>query len=317
MHKLKDSKVMVTGASSMIGRNIITALSNREAKVFPVYHDEYNLISPDQTYEAYMVSQPDYVIHAAGFNGGIKFNKEYPATIFYRTSMMALNVLEMARAFSVHKTVSILASCSYPDIKKEKFEESDLWNGKSHDSVECHGLSKRVLDAFSRQVSKQYPLTQCVSTILTNSYGPYDSYDPNKTKVVGALIKKFVDAKDQGLKKVECWGTGAPLRDFLFSEDAGELIVQVLEKYDDPFSPINLGSGTETSIKELTEVIAELVGYQGEIVWDTSKPDGQYRKFLSTDKMQEVLDVNVTPLKDGLRKTIDWYKNNANLSSSR
>lgn len=300
-------KIMVTGASSMIGRAIIEAI-DLEDNVIPIFHEDCDLLDLNQVHARFSKTQPDMVIHAAGYNGGILWNKLYPATIFYRTVQMGLNVLEMTHRFKVKKVVSIISSCSYPD--EPLLQECNLWNGKPNSTVECHAFAKRFLDAFSRQISIEHPTTKCVSVILNNSYGPYDNFHPEKTKVVGALIKKFVDAKKENLPHVTCWGTGSPLREFVYSKDAGKLIAEVAYRYNDVNLPLNIGSGQETSIKELAELIALTVGYQGRILWDSDKPDGQMFKKLDLTNLKNFIRLAVTPLQQGIKETVEFYEKN-------
>jgi len=305
-------KVMVTGAESMIGRAITWSLARKGNVVIDVVsHPECDLLDINQTRSRFQSFKPDYVIHAAGYNGGIEWNKRYPAKIFYRTVQMGLNVLEMCHRFKVQRVQSIISSCAYPDTDSEELKEENFWNGASNPSVECHGHAKRFLDAFSRQLYKEHG-TMATSVILNNSYGPHDNYDVNKTKVVGAMVKRFVNARDKKLPHVECWGSGKPLREFVYCEDAGDLIVRALEKYCNPMLPLNLSTGIEVSIKELAETTAKVARYKGDIRWDTTKQDGQLRKKLSTKRMFEELypnrDKKFTPLKRGLRQTVKWYE---------
>ena len=308
---------MVTGVSSMIGKEIAKSLKtvDEDCEVFGVYHEECDLLDFHQVHSMFTAVRPEYVIHAAGYNGGIFWNKNYPATIFYRTVQMGLNVLEMSQRFNVSKVLSIISSCSYPDLLEE-MKEGSLWDGPANPTVECHAYAKRFLDAFSRQISQQYS-TECVSVVLNNSYGPYDNFHPEKTKVVGALIKKFVDAREQNLEEVVCWGTGAPLRELTYSVDAGYMIAQSLFLHSNPYVPLNIGSDEEISIKDLAELIATTVGYNGQIKWDTTKPDGQYRKKLDLTTVKELLGDKfiVTPIKRAIKETVDWYEKYKKYSS--
>lgn len=305
---LRDSRVLVTGARSMIGTATKFALTSRPSCVIcSVDHSWCDLLDFKKTLEVFENSKPDYVIHLATYSGNIQFNQKYPADTYYRTTQIGLNVLEACRQVNVKKVVSILSSCAIADIGDRLLREEDLWNGLPNPSIECHGLAKRNLHAFSRQLYKQYGMT-AVCCIVNNSYGPKDSFDPDKTKVIGAMIKKFVDAKREKLPEVVCWGTGAPLREFIYCYDAGEAIVQVLEKYNDSISPINIGNKYEVSIKELAELIAELVEYEGKIVWDVSKGDGQMRKKLDLTKMDQYINLNYTTIRQGLKETIAWYR---------
>jgi len=310
-------KIMVTGINSMIGKNIAESLkiAKKDCEIFGVFHDECDLLDFHQVHSMFMAVRPEYVVHAAGYNGGIFWNKNYPATIFYRTVQMGLNVLEMSQRFNVTKVLSIISSCSYPDLSEE-MKEGSLWDGPANSTVECHAYAKRFLDAFSRQISQQYN-TKCISVVLNNSYGPYDNFHPEKTKVVGALIKKFVDAREQNLEEVICWGTGAPLRELTYSEDAGRMIAQALFLYGDDKIPLNIASDHEISIKDLAELIATVVGYKGKIKWDANKPDGQYRKKLDVTTIKKLLGDNffITPIEEGIKRTVNWYERHKEYSS--
>lgn len=312
--ELFNKRVMVTGGESMIGRHIVDSLRLRNCIVDPCPHETVDFLDILQADAYFRSFNPEVVIHAAGWNGGIEWNKRYPATIYHRNVRMGLNVLTMAAMNQVEKCVSVMASCSYPDteVKVEEYKEDTLWDGLPNPSVECHGLAKRTLCDYSRLLSKQYDL-EFVTVCLTNCYGPHDSYHPDKTKVVGALIRRFVEAKQQGLKEVSCWGTGRPLREFMYCADAARMIVQAAERYHDSTHPINIGSGDEISIYELTSLIAGKVGYEGKINWGTEDQDGQLRKKLDLTRMWGQLEperVDFTSLEDGITTTIDWYIEN-------
>ncbi len=315
MIDLAGKKVMVTGGRSMVGGETALYLEKKGAIVDRVPHGECNLIEPSDVGERFKDFKPDYVIHAAGFNGGITFNKNYPASIYYRNVQMGVNVLTSCSLHEVKKVVCVLPSCAYSyqdkdgNTRDELFEDK-FTDGNSHPSVACHGEAKRVLFNYSCQLHKQFGLNY-VCVVLNNCLGPRDSFDPNKTKVVGALIKKFVDAKRNDLPNVEVFGTGAAKREFLYSQDAGEGIVRVLEAYDDPTLPINLGGGSELTIKELAEKVKCLVGYDGEIKFLTDYPDGQLRKRLSNKRTKELLDWQPSvDIDTALRNTIRYYEEN-------
>ncbi len=312
-------RVLVTGGESMIGKAIIEALARAGIWADSVPHKECDLLDYRQVEKRLKKFKPDGIIHAAGWNGGIAWCKEYPATIYYRTAMMALNVYHAAINYGkVKKILGILASCSYPDKPTEAYVETDLWEGRPNLSIECHGLSKRIIADYGRQISKQYAQDiECISVVLNNCYGPHDSYHLEKTKVVGALIRRFVEAQQNQVSAVTCWGTGAPLREFVFAPDAGYAIVHCLNHYSNTSLPINISSGYEVSIKELTETIADIVGYTGEICWDVHKPDGQMRKKLDTSLFQSICNMQFTSLRDGLKKTIEWYIANKELADSK
>lgn len=310
MIEIENKKILVTGANSMIGRSIVEKLKSRGAIVYPVYHSSCDLLDIKQVDNFFNQVMPDYCIHAAGYNGNIKFNSLYPADIFYNTAIMGLNVLKMCVKYNVKKIVTLLASCAYQSTDQE-LNEKDFFLGMPDESVEAHGLSKKTLFYFSRQIYKQHDI-KAVCTIFNTAYGPYDSFKLEKTKVVGGLIKKFVDAVENNNSEVECWGTGNPRRELIYSADAAEGVIQVLEKYDCTESPINVGFNEDISIKDLANLISEITGYKGKIIWNDTYPDGQFKKILNSSRMKE-FNIEIkerTSLRDGLEKTIKWYKEN-------
>ena len=303
-------KLALTGPNSMIGRAIQRTIDKNKYEVFPIYHKKYDLTNPDWTRHIFQCIQPDYCIHCAGYNGNIQFNAKFPADIFGTTGLMAINVLGQCANLGVKKVVSLMSSCCYADTPHGMLKEADLWKDLPHDSINGHGLSKRILHAYSLQIKKQYNLNY-ICVIPNTVFGPYDSFDQNKTKVVGSLIKKFVDAKHNGDKCVVCWGTGTPKRELIYCEDVAGLTIAALEQYENTNLPLNIGYETEVTIRNLAYDIADIIKFDGEIVWDISKPDGQMRKLLDNTRMQQnlVLDkLPYTPYKFALKKTIDYYE---------
>jgi len=224
---------------------------------------------------------------------------------------MGVNTLKASAETGVEKVVSVLASCAYRSTN-DSLREGDFNEGLPDKSVEAHGLSKKALYYYSKQIHKQYG-TVAVCTIFNTAYGPHDSFNVNKTKVVGGLIKKFTDAAKNKEPRVTCWGTGKPRRELIYCEDAAEGVIQALEKYTVVDYPINIGYNKDISIKELAELIASIVEFEGEIYWDLDKPDGQLRKILDSSRMKEC-NINIenpVSLEAGLRKTIQWYKENS------
>lgn len=309
MINLKDTKVLLTGAGSMINREIALSLKNRGAILEEVFHYDTDLLSTEQTNERFDRFRPDYVIHGAGYNGGIEFNRLIPSTIFYRTTLMAMNVLNACASFSVKKVVTLLTSCAFPSQNGQLSEEMFL-EGHPNKSVECHGYGKRNLYIYGQQVRKQYGLN-VVSVVFNNSYGPYDRFEPERSKVVAGLVKKFVDAKRQGLDEVVLWGTGKPRREIIYCADAAEGAVRALESFDDQDLPlINIGTGVDISIYELAEKIKALSGFTGKISLDTTRQDGQMQKLLNVDRMTKLLNYYPpTTLQSGLTNTIRYYEN--------
>tara|TARA_Y100000310_G_scaffold345003_1_gene461105 strand:- start:1395 stop:2333 length:939 start_codon:yes stop_codon:yes gene_type:complete len=310
MINLKKKKIAVTGASSMIGRAVVKGLKDRGAIVVPVIHKDCDLRNYNGVESLFFRINVDYCVHLAGYNGNILFNRSYPADIFYNTTLMGLNIIRACATTGVKKVVTPLASCAYRSTD-DALVETDFDEGMPDASVEAHGLSKKAVYHYSRQANKQHGL-QAVCTVFNTAYGPHDSYDVDKTKVVGGLIKKFTEAAHSGDKTVECWGTGSPRRELIYCYDAAEGIIQALEKYTDVNLPINIGFEEDISIRELAMLIAELTGFEGEIVWNTDKPDGQYRKLLDSSRMKDYgIEIkNRTPLRAGLEKTIRWHKDN-------
>ncbi len=309
MIDIKDKTVLVTGGEGFLGRAIVNNLIEKEAKPIILRHGDVNL-NDLQTVIHYLNSvKPDYCIHAAGYNGGIEFNRMYPADILFSNTVMGLNLHHACEWAGVKKLISIMTSCAYPDTGMEVLEEGEFWNGLPNETIRAHGIAKRVLQAASEAYSKQYEFNS-VSVCVTNLYGPNDTFNLVRTKVVGALIRKFVEAKQKEEEQVECWGTGSPMREFMFVDDAAEAIVQALQKYEDNTAPLNIGTGSDISIKQLVDYINEAVGYEGEIFWNTEKPDGQMKKLLSVEKMKEYINIEPTNVKEGIAKTVEWYSLN-------
>lgn len=311
MEDLKNKKCIVTGANSMIGRKTCEVLNDRGADVFPVYHEDFDLTKRLDAQDLFLDVECDYVFHLAGYNGGIKFNQDYPADIFYKTVSMGLNVLNSVVYFghNVKKVLFILPSCALCPSDDGVLHDFDLYKGQPHPSVECHGLAKRAVEAYGRQIEKQHGI-KFVSAIANNSFGEHDHFCEEKGKVISGMIKRFVNAKRSGDKEVVCWGTGSPLREFVYCGDVANGLVQLMETYDKT-NPVVITSDYEISIKELAHTIAKAVGYEGEVVFDTSKKDGQMRKKLSSSTMKEYLpNLKITKFEDAIKKTVDWYMEN-------
>jgi GDP-L-fucose synthase len=313
---LSGKVVCVTGGKSpFLGKNIREVLSRKNCVVFDCPHSICDLTRLDHTLRYFTLSRPDYVIHCAGFNGGIIYNRNFPADIFYKNTLMALNVLEASHQLNVKKILSIMTSCAYPD-GLDVLNENDLWKGKPHTSIECHGLAKRNLDAFSRFCNKQYGLN-AITAVLTNLYGPGDTFS-ERGKVVSMLIRKIVTAKQESLSNVNVLGTGVARREFMYVEDAADAVVRALEIYGDTELPINIGTGSDISIRDLVGKIVNIVGYEGQIIWDATAGDGQIKKLLDVDKMKNILKYDPpTNFDEGLRKTVEWYRENKEYADKR
>ena len=308
-----NKKVLVTGGAGFFGSFIADKLI-KERGVKPKNirvprSKEIDLIKWENCVKA--VADMDIVIHLAGKVGGIGFNKKYPATLFYDNAIMGIQLMEAARQEGVQKFVAVGTVCAYPKFTPVPFKEEDLWNGYPEETNAPYGIAKRFLLVQAQAYREQYGFNS-IYLLPVNLYGPRDNFDPERSHVIPALIKKMVDAKLEGRNEVVVWGTGKASREFLYVEDAAEGILLALEKYDKP-DPVNLGTGKEITIKELVDLIAELAKYKGKIVWDTSKPDGQPRRCLETSRAKEEFGFQAkTDFKEGLKRTIDWYLKNRN-----
>jgi GDP-L-fucose synthase len=303
-----NKKVLVTGGAGFFGSfivdNLIKERGVKPENIRVPRSKEIDLIKWENCVRA--VADMDIVIHLAGKVGGIGFNKKYPATLFYDNAIMGIQVMEAAKQEGVQKFVAVGTVCAYPKITPVPFKEEDLWNGYPEETNAPYGIAKRFLLVQSQAYREQYGFN-AIYLLPVNLYGPRDNFDPERSHVIPALIKKMVDAKLEGKKDVVVWGTGKASREFLYVEDAAEGVLLATEKYDKP-DPVNLGASREITIKELVDLIAQLVGYDGKIIWDTSKPDGQPRRCLDTSKAKKEFGFEArTDFKEGLKKTIEWY----------
>lgn len=304
---LTDKRIMLTGGSGFLGRYVLAELQRREARqIFIVRHKDYDLTKITDVVRACQDSQPDIVIHLAAKVGGIGINREKPGEFFYDNLMMGAQLMEQARLTGVEKFVSIGTVCAYPKFTPLPFKEDDLWNGYPEETNAPYGLAKKMLLVQGQAYQQQYGF-KAIYLLPVNLYGPGDNFDPHTSHVIPALIKKCVDAMERGDRQIVAWGTGSASREFLYVEDAAQAIVLAAERYDQP-EPVNIGSGMEITIKALLELIVELTGFQGEIVWDTSKPDGQPRRCLDVSRARQAFGFQAqTDFREGLRKTIEWY----------
>jgi GDP-L-fucose synthase len=304
-----DKRILVTGGAGFLGSFVVEKLIN-ERKVDPKNirvprSKETDLRKWENCVKA--VEGMDVVIHLAAKVGGIGFNRKYPATLFYDNAVMGIQLMEAARQEGVQKFVAVGTVCAYPKYTPVPFREEDLWNGYPEETNAPYGIAKKILLVQARAYRQQYGFN-AVFLLPVNLYGPRDNFDPESSHVIPALIKKMVDAKLGGRDEVVVWGTGKASREFLYVEDAAEGILLAAEKYDKP-DPVNLGVGKEITITELASLIAELAGYEGKVVWDTSKPDGQPRRCLETSKAKEEFGFEAkTGFREGLKRTIEWYR---------
>lgn len=302
---LKDRCVLVTGADGFLGSFVVKQLVSRKATVLKLTKSDD--LTKDSCIEKYKGAKIDCVVHLAGYNGGIAFNQKYPFDIFESNTIMSINALKIAIESGAEKFVGVLTSCGYPPDRGENIFEETYLDGRPHESISSHGYAKRNLLIACQMANMQYGIN-AVCMVPNTIYGPGDTIDPVRTKVMMAMVKRFADAKRDGLPYVECWGTGSPVREFIYVEDAARLIVDSIVSYSDVESPLNLSTGQFFTIKQLSEIVARETGYDGEIRWDSSKPDGQMQKVLNIEKMKSIhADFVPTDIQKGIKKTIEWY----------
>ncbi len=306
---LTEKRITVTGGAGFLGRFVVEKLRARGCKdVFVPRSKQYDLTTPDGVARMYDDARPDVVIHLAAIVGGIGANRKHPGSFFYRNIMMGTLLMEEARLRGVGKFTGVGTICAYPKFTPVPFKEDDLWNGYPEETNAPYGLAKKMMLVQSQAYRAEYGFNS-IYLLPVNLYGPGDNFDPESSHVIPALIKKYREARRQNATSVEVWGTGQATREFLYVEDCAEAIMLATERYDGA-EPVNIGSGMEIFIKDLVNMIAKLSGFKGEIVWDSSKPDGQPRRCLDVSRAEKLFGFRATTqFQDGLKKTIDWYQN--------
>lgn len=301
--------VMVTGGSGFLGRHVVQELESRSdsVEVFVPRSDEYDFRERADIRRALTDSEADVVIHLAATVGGIGANRENPGRYFYDNAVMGIELMEMARQFDVEKCTILGTICSYPEETPVPFSEEDLFEGYPEPTNAPYGIAKKALLTQSKAYRKQYDFDS-IYLMPVNLYGPHDDFNLETAHVIPAIIRKCVEARDRGDDSITAWGTGEPTREFLYVEDAAEGILDATETYNRS-EPVNLGSGMEISIRELVNTIADMSGFEGEVNWDTSKPDGQMRRRLDVSRAREYFDWEAsTEFEEGLRRTINWFE---------
>ncbi len=305
---LAQPRVLVTGGSGFLGKHVLDVLTRRGYQnVAAPRHAEYDLTRSDKVAACLAELKPDAIVHLAAVVGGIGANRERPGEFFYQNLVMGAELMEQARMAGVQKFVAIGTICAYPKFTPVPFSENDLWDGYPEETNAPYGLAKKMLLVQAQAYRQQYGFN-AVYLLPTNLYGPGDNFDPRSSHVIPALIRKCVEAIDNGDHEIVVWGTGQPTREFLFAEDCAEGIVAALERFDGS-DPVNLGSGEEIRISELAHLIAEATGFNGQIHFDPEQPDGQPRRKVDASRaLAEFGWQSTTSFPDGLRATVDWYR---------
>ncbi len=303
----QEKRVIVTGGAGFLGSFVVEKLRARGCRnvVVPRSKD-YDLRDRDAVIRLYKEAKPHIVIHLAGVVGGIGANQANPGRFFYDNAIMGIQLVEYARRSGVEKFVAIGTICAYPKFAPVPFKEDDLWNGYPEETNAPYGLAKKMLLVQAQAYRAQYGFN-AIYLLPVNLYGPRDNFDLTTSHVIPALIRKCVEAKESGHREIALWGDGSPTREFLYVEDAAEGILLASERYDGN-EPVNLGRGEEVAIRDLAKMIAAEVGFTGEIVWDTTKPNGQPRRCLDVSRAQELFGFRATHrLVDGIPKTVAWF----------
>jgi len=306
----RERRVCVTGGDGFLGQVVVRKLRERGAEqiYIPVY-PQIDLTKPEDIDHVLEESQADLIIHLAAQVGGIGANREHPAEFFYSNLMMGVQLMHKAWERGVDKFVAIGTICAYPKFTPVPFKEDDLWIGYPEETNAPYGLAKKMLLVQSQSYRQQYDWNS-IFLLPVNLYGPGDNFNPASSHVIPALIRKFVEAQDAGVDEVVVWGDGSPTREFLYVEDAAEGILKAAEGYN-ASDPVNLGSGMEISIKDLAEKIARMTGFEGKLVWDTDKPNGQPRRCLDTSRAWDQFGFKAQmDFENGLQNTIDWFVKN-------
>jgi GDP-L-fucose synthase len=316
MIELENKKVIVTGGDGFLGKFVVKKLEQEKCdSVFVPKKTDYDLRDIEAIVRMYKDAGADIVIHLAAVVGGIGANRENPGSFFYDNLIMGVQLMEQARLNNIEKFVAIGTVCSYPKFTEVPFKEEDLWNGYPEETNAPYGLAKKMLLVQSQAYRDQYGFNS-IFLLPVNLYGPGDNFELKSSHVIPALIRKFYLAKVKDSSEVEVWGTGKATREFLYVGDCAEAIVLATKKYNKPY-PINIGAGFEISIRDLVGKIKDIIGFNGEIKWDKSKPDGQPRRCLDTSKAFKEFGFRAKIDFDrGLRETIDWYKRKFNEKES-
>jgi GDP-L-fucose synthase len=304
----ESRRVCVTGGAGFLGSYIIAKLKQRRAgDIFIPHIEDYDLTDPASISRMLDDSKPDIILHLAAQVGGIGANREHPAEFFYNNLMMGVQLIHQAWQRNVEKFVALGTVCAYPKFTPVPFKEDDLWNGYPEETNAPYGLAKKMLLVQAQSYRQQYGFN-AIFLLPVNLYGPRDNFDLNSSHVIPALIRKCLEARDAGFSEVIVWGDGSPSREFVYAEDAAEGILLASEKYNGS-EPVNIGSGSEIRIHDLAEMIARLCGFEGKIVFDPTKPNGQPRRALDVSRAEREFGFKAqVGFEEGVRQTIEWYE---------
>jgi len=316
MIDLRAKRISVTGGEGFLGSYVLETLRRRGCgEIFVPRIRDYDLTVASSIERFLADARPEILFHLAAAVGGIGANRENPGRYFYDNAIMGIQLIEYARRNRVEKTVVVGTICSYPKHTPVPFREETLWDGYPEETNAPYGIAKKALLVQCQAYREQYGMNS-IFLMPVNLYGPRDNFDPATSHVIPALIRKCLEAKQSGARQIVCWGDGSPTREFLYAADAAEALVSAAERYGGA-EPVNLGSGEEISIRDLAQTIARCVGFEGEIVWDSSKPNGQPRRRLDTSRAERYFGFKAkTPLAQGMADTVAWYLERAKRQSS-
>ena len=302
-----NRRVTVTGGHGLVGRRVVAMLRDHSpAEIFSFSSKQYDLTRQADVARMFADQRPDVVIHLAARVGGIGANRDNPGRFFYENAIMGIELMEQARRNGVEKYVQVGTVCAYPKFARVPFSEAELWDGYPEETNAPYGIAKKALLVQAQAYRAQYGFN-AIYLLPTNIYGPGDNFDPSSSHVIPALIRKCVEAGEQGEPTITVWGTGTPTREFLYVDDAANAIILATERYDKP-GPVNVGSSEEISIKDLVDRIVTLTGYRGRVMWDATKPDGQPRRKLNAERARREFGFTAqVDFTKGLRRTIEWY----------
>ncbi len=307
----QNKKIVITGGNGFFGKHIQEKLKSSNAKVFiPDRNSGLDFRRYEDCTDYFNQTKPDIVINCAANQGGIGFHKGRQADLYMDNVLMGNFLLKAAYENGVKKFINIVAGCSYPGYtEKEELKEDEYWDGEIHDSIYSYGFARKTSVVYGKALFQQYGFSS-IHLIFANMYGPGEHFNPEQSKALAAMIKKIYEAKKDNKPFVEIWGTGKPIRDWLYVKDGAEAVLLATENYND-ISPLNIGSGSGISVTDLATTIKNIIGYQGEFKYNTDKPDGAMKKIFSVEKMNKELNwVPTTTLEQGIKETIDWFDKN-------